>query len=156
MRFFASLRMTDKVMLLSKTFSEQSPLIFSSDMINNKDCSKIFPSLPFCHLDDFSSKDLIFWFFEMTLLGRSLSSWGRKAEGSHVLMRFKRKETKTEDSSPAAEWLCRFLERSWLLTKYLLSNLFLNQITKLFIIFFCVNADGILRSFGKFYFVAIV
>jgi hypothetical protein len=36
----------------------------------------------------------------MTPLGRFLSSSGRKSEGSHVLMCFKRKETKARDSSP--------------------------------------------------------
>ena len=69
-------------------------------MINNRDCSKVFASLPICHLDDFSLKDLLFRFFEKTLLSRSLLF---EAEGSHVLMRFKRKETKTKDSSAAAE-----------------------------------------------------
>ena len=42
----------------------------------------------------------------MTPSGRSLSSWGRKAEGSHVLLKSKKR-----DSSSAAEWQLVFLEQ---------------------------------------------
>jgi len=41
--------------------------------------------------------------FRMTSLMFS-SSWGRKAEGSYVLICFKKKETMTGDSLPAVKW----------------------------------------------------
>ena len=106
-------------------------LKMSSLVKNNlRGCSKIFVSLPSSrHPEDASPKDLLFWFFEKLLKNRrffagcrmtnkvivnmlllSLSSWGRKAEGSPLLIFYLKR--KIGDSSLRSEWRCGFLEHS--------------------------------------------